>query len=279
MGLVLVFAQGRRFEAPVLLASGILVVNAAWRTVLPTSLESGLRSDTTLLIELGAAVGAVLLTDGWQSPFLLTLAIPIMIAGLARGFRDSSTLAGLAICNRRVRGEPSYLHLGRRARRGSAGVDPRAHRRRGFVCRATCCKRCSSSTSASSTRPPRLVTANQLLLALHDVAQSLPTSLDLGDVVASARTRFREQFDYTSAAILVHDDSTMAWRVELADGLRMPASIPHGALPGLLRQAQDSTQPHPLPGPLRALDAQLRCRWDEARSRSGCVPGTISWAL
>ena len=58
------------------------------------------------------------------------------------------------------------------------------------------------STSSVCTRKPRadqvarLTTANELLVALHGVAQSLPASLDLHEVVESSRTRLRSLFQF-----------------------------------------------------------------------------------
>ena len=55
----------------------------------------------------------------------------------------------------------------------------------------------ASASRRPPTRSARMSLANDLLHALHDVVQTLPSSLDLSEVVASARDTFRELFDST----------------------------------------------------------------------------------
>ena len=83
----------------------------------------------------------------------------------------------------------------------------------------------------------RMVAANDLLLALYDVTQTISTSLDLGEVIESTQRRFRELFSYTVAVIAVRDDSAASWRVELSEGTRLPSSLPQERLPWDLAQA------------------------------------------
>ena len=83
----------------------------------------------------------------------------------------------------------------------------------------------------------RMSIANDLLHALHDVVQTLPSSLDLSDVVTSAQETFRELVDSTVAVVIVPDDTSDLWHVELAEGVRMPATLHADELPGTLKQA------------------------------------------
>ena len=107
----------------------------------------------------------------------------------------------------------------------------------------------------------RLTLANDLLHALHDVVQTLPASLDLSEVVSSARDTFRERLDATAIVVLVPEETENAWRVELADGTRMEGLIPTDELPRVLQRALAN------PGVVRATDlATEEAASPEARS-------------
>ena len=77
----------------------------------------------------------------------------------------------------------------------------------------------------------RMAQANDLLHKLHDVVQTLPSSLDLSDVITSAQERFRELVDSTVAVVIMPDDTSDLWRVELAEGTRLPATLTPAELP------------------------------------------------
>jgi signal transduction histidine kinase len=89
----------------------------------------------------------------------------------------------------------------------------------------------------------RMATANDLLVALHGIAQTLPASLDLGEVVASARARLRTLVPFSVLVILVRDDTGGGWRVELAEGVRLGPSKTIEELPPLLRHALAAPRP------------------------------------
>lgn len=82
----------------------------------------------------------------------------------------------------------------------------------------------------------RMGRANSLLLALHDVAQTLPASLDIGEVIASTRNRFHDLYDVQYLAILVADSTHNIWRTELAEGIRLEPSLSVHELPAPLAQ-------------------------------------------
>ena len=80
----------------------------------------------------------------------------------------------------------------------------------------------------------RLATANGLLQALHAVAQTLPSSFDLGDVVDSIRDQLRAAFDPTALILLVKDQATDEWRTVLVEGTRLAPLFTTEALPPAL---------------------------------------------
>ena len=145
--------------------------------------------------------------------------------------------------------------------------------------------------------------ANDLLHKLHDVVQTLPSSLDLSDVVTSAQERIRELVDSTVAVVIVPDDTSDLWRVELAEGTRLAAHPPARRAPARAdARARDQRRgPGERPGaryrrglwrdePQRAghgtarprprrrtrLDRAQRCRMRTPRRTQASSPGWLS---
>ncbi len=67
--------------------------------------------------------------------------------------------------------------------------------------------------SEALDRMDRLADANDLLISLHDVAQNLPSSLDLDEVLDSTITGLRGLLDLDSTAIILHEESDQTWSV------------------------------------------------------------------
>ncbi len=86
----------------------------------------------------------------------------------------------------------------------------------------------------------RMGKANSLLLALHDVAQTMPASLDLAEVLATTKNKFNDLYDVEYLTILVGDATHNTFRVELAQGVRLNSPIPIDELPAPLRQTLTS---------------------------------------
>ena len=78
--------------------------------------------------------------------------------------------------------------------------------------------------AAAIDQATQMATANDLLVSLHALAQTLPASFDLGEVVESIRQRVRALFPYTALVVLVPDDAGAGWRAELAEGVRVAAA-------------------------------------------------------
>ena len=162
--------------------------------------------------------------------------------GFARGF-------GFALSHRR-----------RRDRWSSARADaPRPSRRRAPQ------RRCSGSSSSSSSRSVagyarrilgearaerqscaldrlgQLADANALLFSLHQVAQTLPASLDLDEVLDTTMGRLKDLFELDAAALLVLDETDGSWH-----------PCPPGRASGSRPDVQTDDLPRPLPARARA---------------------------
>jgi signal transduction histidine kinase len=109
----------------------------------------------------------------------------------------------------------------------------------------------------------RLTSANSLLFALHKVAQSLPASLDLEDVLQSTIANARDLFPNEAITVLIRDETTNTWEVSRTEGARLPKVFSSLDLPDAVSTATRST------GPIRTRDLA-------ATHRTGFLPGTKS---
>jgi signal transduction histidine kinase len=83
----------------------------------------------------------------------------------------------------------------------------------------------------------RLADANALLFNLHRVAQTLPASLDLDEVLDSTLQRLHGLLDFDAVVVLIFDDTDNTWHVARREGVRVTDRLPSTDLPGPLREA------------------------------------------
>jgi signal transduction histidine kinase len=86
-------------------------------------------------------------------------------------------------------------------------------------------------------RLDRLSDANALLFSLHRVAQTLPASLDLSEVLDTTVARLRGLVDFDAVAVLVFDDTDSAWQVIRREGSALPNRLGPTELPPPLMTA------------------------------------------
>ncbi|MFQ5557165.1 MAG: histidine kinase, partial [Acidimicrobiales bacterium] len=91
--------------------------------------------------------------------------------------------------------------------------------------------------SLALDRLDRLSDANALLFSLHRVAQTLPASLDLGEVLDTTIARLRGLIDFDAVAMLVFDDTDAAWQVIRKEGSVLPNRLGPTELPRPLMTA------------------------------------------
>jgi signal transduction histidine kinase len=235
----LLLAQG---EAPPkdVVCFAILAVNGLYRTFRPMK-----DRDTTanfLAILSGTAFHAVIVafTGYLGSPFVYTLVVHVVMAGLARGLLAAMVIAVCA---------PLSIGLAQLALTADKPNQIEWVWIAWLVLVAitsTYARRISGEANrrqvAAMDRLSRLADANALLFALHRVAQTLPATLDLNETVESTVSRLHDLFDHDLATLLLFDETDHGWEVAETDGpaatsVVLPSKLPPGGLPPPLARA------------------------------------------
>ncbi len=203
----------------------------------PIRFDRGVQRDLGILLELAMGVAAVALTGLWGSPLAVALTVPIIVAGFARGYIHAIRVALLAAA------VPTAFHLSELGF-GLDGLQPVFQWTLilivvGLIAGQT--RRITGEAgrqrSLAMNRMERLTDANSLLHSLHRVAQTLPASLDLSDVLDTTMGRMRSLFTYDSMALLVFDETDAGWHVMRSEGTSMPMRLGPTELPNPLKTA------------------------------------------
>ena len=217
-----------------------LVSYTAIRSITPIRYIGGTRSLVEVIVESGLHVAAVVATGFWESPFVLSLLTAIVVAGFARGFGFALRLAMTAAL---------AISLADAWRRGYDGQDVRLAIQWAVVLGlvgvvAGYARRISGEAdrrqSLAMDRLEQLSNANALLHSLHRVAQTLPASLDLADVVETTVARLRSLVNVDAVALLLLDETDHSWQVIRREGLALPARLARHELPTLLLDSLSS---------------------------------------
>ena len=196
-----------------------------------------------VVLELVLTVTASTVTGGLASPFVLTPVTGLLLAGYVWGRRATvgtavagviAAVATLAmqtfdVTDQRAAGQIAVVFL----LCGALGAFTR-----------NLISEIESHQAAAIDQAAEMATANELLVSLHALAQTLPASFDLREVVDSMRERLRSVVRFSALVVLVRDDAQSVWTVELAEGVRLPSHMSDHDLPQPLQRALDS--PHPV---------------------------------
>lgn len=235
LGILLLLTGRDRADKAALVAGALVVGNTVWRTLRPLRPDRANRRSTAVAaVDLVVLTAAIVVSGRADSPFLLTPVPTLALVGFGWG-TDTGLPAALGVTTTILLTD--LLHGANRAAIAlglEAGVAFVAAAAIGGVGRRLSVE-AAARQQQTLDQMTRMATANDLLLALHQVAQTLPSSLDLGDVVASASRRFAERFDATGTVIALADESTGGWRVEVAEGVRLPRLLHGDALPDVVR--------------------------------------------
>jgi signal transduction histidine kinase len=193
------------------------------------------------VVELAVEVIAVATTGAWASPFVFCVFGGILTLGFAGGLTDGlagAVTASLAVSvpyhfNAPVAAESLRLS-GQWAVELALVAVLAAYARRLFG-------EAQQRHTLALDRMSQLTEANDLLVSLHRVAQTLPASLDLQQVLTSTIGRLRSLIDCDVVAVLLHDEATGGWTLGAAEGAPLAASFTSGQLPRPLVAATTSS--------------------------------------
>lgn len=214
-----------------------LVSYTVFRTISPIRYTGDMRSLVQVVGETALHVVAVSATGYWDSPFVFSLLTAIIVAGFARGFGFAVRIAvgaAVAVSLAEATQDTYEVEDLRVALQWSAvlllvGVVA------GYARRIS--GEADRQHSLALDRLDRLSDANALLFSLHRVAQSLPASLDLSDVLDTTVARLRGLVEFDSVAVLVFDDTDASWQVIRREGSALPARLGPTELPAPLMRA------------------------------------------
>ena len=209
-----------------------------FRLLQPLRGNDDLASVARVLVEVALHALAVTFTGAWSSPFVFPLLTAIIVAGFARGIWPAlrgSVATAVAVSTVQVVSQADGPNVWVTNAQWTlflvlVGVMS------GYARRVL--GEARTSHTLAMTRVEHLADANRLLSSLHTVAQLLPASLDLDEVLDSTMVRLRELFGYDAAALLLLDETDGSWRVARWDGHRLPSTLTPGELPIVLQQAQ-----------------------------------------
>lgn len=169
------------------------------------------RDDPRTRIRIGAeqVIGtiAVALTGAWASPFVLFLVPTGMLAGFAAGAMFSAYLSAVSVAVVTMERLPD-AGTGSALQDGAlwAGLLALVAYTSGLAHRAA--RDAARQQQVALDRMSRLAEANSLLFALQRVAQTLPASLDLDEVLDSTLGRLRAMVRHDALAVYLVDPTT-----------------------------------------------------------------------
>jgi len=195
-----------------------------------------------LIADVAVNTAVVLATGYWSSPYAFCLLAAVMAAAALRGFAFSIRATAAAVVTIAL---PHQLWgAGQGADRLQSSVQWAAELVLVVILAGYArflFGQAQERQSVALDRVSQLSEANDLLVSLHRVAQSLPASLNLEQVLSSSLARLRGLVDYDVGAILLRDETSGHWVVRAGDGVRVGRSFADHELPTALRDAATSS--------------------------------------
>jgi signal transduction histidine kinase len=223
----------------VLVWCALLPVHAVLRTVRPLRFGSGPWSMAEVASEVAIAAGAASTTGYWRSPFVFCLLTAIIAAGFSRSYRFAvqvSVASALAVAL------PKVVLSGRLTGTDVQDIIQWTLMLLLVAMVAGYARQISTESQLLQSKTldqlGQLSEANALLHALHQVAQSLPASLDREEVLDSFSTQVHGLLPLDALTILLHQDGLFV--PVRREGNRHQTPINLARMPAQLRQAVHS---------------------------------------
>jgi signal transduction histidine kinase len=239
------------FTTQVVVWGAVLVAHAAWRghhpvVARPSTTEPVPATSLpplAIMVEVFLTVLAVVSTNYWESPFVFCLLGVVAAAGFAQGFGLGLRVAGVVVLSVGIPFHlegATFVDVDNLGLTGQWGIELvlvailAGYARRLFG-------EAEELHSQALDRVSQLAEANDLLVSLHRVAQSLPASLNLDQVATSTVERLRTLIECDVTALLLRDDVTGRWLVAASEGAVATRPMADETLPVPLRAATTSS--------------------------------------
>ena len=217
-----------------------LAAMAIWQS--DERVRHGRPGEVVALVGLVVDVGAVVSTGAWGSPFVFCLLGGVMTIGFTGGFTAgvrTAVLATLAVAvPYHFTFELSLVESVQTS--GQWAVELML-----VAVLAGYARRLFGQAEAQHTlaldRMSQLTEANELLVSLHRVAQTLPASLDIAQVLTSTVSRLRALIDCDVAAVLLRDEASGTWTVAASEGAALAKTLSDAELPRPLAASTSSS--------------------------------------
>ena len=217
-----------------------LALWTAIRTIRPIrNFGFELGTASSIIVELGIATAAVCATGYWSSPLSFLLLPGVLIGGFSDGGPLSvgyGTVTSLLVTFVSIFQSGSLTADQWRAS-GQWAVELMlvafvaglGHRVLIDI---------QQKHSAAVDGMAKLTAANGLLVSLHRLAQTLPASLDLNDVLATTVQNATELFRPDAITILLTQETSPELLVAASHGIRLPAALPAAEIPAAIEIAR-----------------------------------------
>jgi signal transduction histidine kinase len=180
---------------------------------------------------------AVVATGSWWSPYAFSLLPTALLAGFAGGRRFALWLtagASLAVSVRHIMVAATVVQ-GAKDAGVWVGLLVLVAVSSGWARQVS--RESARQQSLALDRLGQLTEANALLSSLHRVAQTLPASLDLDEVLSSTMVRLQDLIDFDSCAIILYEESDQTWTTARQSGATVPAVLTTSQLPAPVLRA------------------------------------------
>ena len=239
VGVLLALTTDQPHRNALYLAGGALFADTLYRTFKPLEIYPATwRAEAWVVLDLLIAVGSIAFTDTWSSPYLLMPIPLVLLASYGWGYREGCFAAlftaGTILMADAVGGaSQDALRTGLLVSVVVVAAAVVGGYTRQLWLEA------EERERETADEVSRMTLANDLFHALHDVVRTLPDSLDLAEVVASARDTLREVFAPDVLVVLLADETSASWRTQLAEGATVAEHLETAELPSRIREALD----------------------------------------
>lgn len=214
----------------------VLAVYANYTTIRPIPYRDDRPTRTLVGFDVLIHLSAVMVTGNWASPFAFTLIPSTLLAGFAAGPGFAFQLVGASAGIISIRYLTDVgIDGGYRTTLAWCGVLALVALTSGLARRVS--QESQRQQQIALDRLGKLAEANALLFSLQRVAQTLPASLDLDDVLDSTLTRLLPLIDADAVTVLLYSDPDRSWDAVRVRGYRGPGSFSSEQLAVPLRDA------------------------------------------